>query len=418
MGVPQRRHLFRQEVIEFQRRTRHWGRAVPIQPWPVRLTFWFITGSMVAVIAFLFLSSYARKETVTGYLTPAAGTVRMFPSRPGIISAVQVSQGQAVTEGQPMFTVAVDQITTDGKDVDTTILATLESQKQSITRQIAAEEARGASEQDRLTAQIKILEIEIDQIAAQMSLQAERVRVAEKSVAAGAQLLPKGLVSEIGQRGREEVLLEQRVTLNGMFQQQTKSQGLLNDARFNLAQLPTITAEKLRQLHSALADTEQRITEVSGRHGYVIRAPISGRVSMLQATAGEVADPKHLLAQVMPGDSPLEANLFVPVRAIGFVKPGEPIRILYDAFPYQHYGTYKGEIVSISQTIVTANDIVAPVKLDGPAYRAIATIDRPDINAYGKRVPLQPDMLLHADVILEHRSLIQWVLNPLRSARG
>lgn len=85
-------------------------------------------------------------------------------------------------------------------------------------------------------------------------------------------MLPKGLVSEIDQRQREEVLLEQRVTLNGMFQQQTKSQGQLNDARFNLPQLPTLTAEKLRQPHSPLADTEQKIAEVDGRHGYVIRA--------------------------------------------------------------------------------------------------------------------------------------------------
>jgi membrane fusion protein len=418
MGVPQKRPLFRQEVIEFQRQTRQWGRAVPIQPWPVRLTFWFITGSMVTIIAFLFLSSYARKETVTGYLSPAAGTVRVFAPRQGVISAVQVTQGQTVREGQPMFSVAVDQITTDGKDVDVTILAALDGQRQSFARQIAAEQARGASEQNRLTAQIKVFETEINQRTAQMGIQAERIRVAERSVAAGAQLLPRGLVSDIEQRRREEMLLEQRVTLNGMFQQQTKLQGQLNDTHFNLEQLPTVTADKLRQLHSGLADTEQKIAEVNGRHGYVIRAPISGRVSMLQATAGEVADPKRLLGQVMPSDSPLEANLFIPVRAIGFVRPGQQIRILYDAFPYQHYGTYEGKILSISQTIVTANDIVAPVKLEGPAYRAVAILDRPDIDAYGQRIPLQTDMLLHADVMLERRTLMQWLLNPLRSARG
>jgi len=55
---------------------------------------------MAAVIAFLFLSSYARKETVTSYLTPAAGTVHVFQPRLGAISAVQVTQGQTVTEEQ------------------------------------------------------------------------------------------------------------------------------------------------------------------------------------------------------------------------------------------------------------------------------------------------------------------------------
>ncbi|MBV9250914.1 MAG: HlyD family secretion protein, partial [Acetobacteraceae bacterium] len=114
----------------------------------------------------------------------------------------------------------------------------------------------------------------------------------------------------------------------------------------------------------------------------------------------------------------LEAELFIPARAIGFVRPGQDVRVLYDAFPYQHFGTYRAKIVSISQTIVTANDIVGPVTLQGPAYRAVAKLERPDIDAYGKRVPLQPDMVLHADVILERLKLMEWILNPLRSARG
>ena len=46
-----------------------------------------------------------------------------------------------------------------------------------------------------------------------------------------------------------------------------------------------------------------------------------------------------------------------------------------------------------------------------------AALDRPDIDAYGKRVALQPDMLLRADVILEKRTLISWLTNPLRSVR-
>jgi membrane fusion protein len=35
------------------------------------------------------------------------------------------------------------------------------------------------------------------------------------------------------------------------------------------------------------------------------------------------------------------------------------------------------------------------------------------VDAYGKRIPLQPDMLLRADIILESRTLMSWLLNPL-----
>lgn len=418
MGVPQKRPLFRQEVIEFQRQTRHWGRVVPIQPWPVRLTFWFITFSVAGVIAFLFVANYARKETVNGYLEPVAGTARVFAPRAGIISAISVKQGQTVQEGQPLFTVSIEQIAEDGDDVNATILAALDRQQRSLNRQVTAETARGVAERNRLTTQIASYATELGQLGAQIAIQQERINVAQRLLNTGAQLVSRGLVSEVDQRRREEGLLEHTQTLSAILQEQTKLQGQMNEARFNLEELPTVTADKLHQLQGELAAVEQRTAEVNGRRAYIVRAPLSGRISMLQASTGDVADPKRLLAQIMPDGSPLQAELFIPVRAIGFVRPGQDIRILYEAFPYQHYGTYRGKIVSISQTIVMENDVVGPVSLKGPAYRAIASLDRPDIDAFGKRVPLQADMVLRADVILERRTLVDWILNPLRSARG
>jgi membrane fusion protein len=140
-------------------------------------------------------------------------------------------------------------------------------------------------------------------------------------------------------------------------------------------------------------------------------------VSSLQASLGQAADPQRLQLQIVPGDSALQAELFVPARAIGFVKVGQDVRILYDAFPYQHYGAYHGRIVRVSQTVLTGSDIATPVTLREPAYRAIVALDRPDIDAFGTQIPLQPDMLLRADVILERRTLMDWILTPLRSAR-
>ena len=55
----------------------------------------------------------------------------------------------------------------------------------------------------------------------------------------------------------------------------------------------------------------------------------------------------------------------------------------------------------LSQTILTSSDVAGPIKLTEPGYRVAAALDRSDINAYGKTVALQPDMLLKADIILE-----------------
>jgi membrane fusion protein len=239
----------------------------------------------------------------------------------------------------------------------------------------------------------------------------------ERIVASGAQLANRGLVSELEQRRREEALLEQRQALNSLAQQLAARQGQFIETRFTLEQLPFVQAEKIQALRNELSAAEQRSAEVNGRRAYVIRAPIGGRVSSLQASVGQPADPQRLLLQLVPAQSPLQAELFIPARAIGFVEVGQPVRLLYDAFPYQHFGTYRGRVEAVSQTILTKTDVATPVTLDEPAYRATVTLERPDVDAYGKKIPLQPDMLLKADIILERRTLVDWILNPLLSAR-
>lgn len=415
--VTSRRSLFRQEVIEFQQHTRQWGRVVPLQPLPTRLMVWFITASAAVIIAFLFVAQYARKETVIGYLAPAAGTAKIFAPQQGIVSTVYVEQGQHVEEGQPLLSVTTDQIAANGEDVNTSVLNTLMRQRDSLTRQMAAEEQRTTLEHDRLTAQMQALATEAGQLRAQIAIQQDRIRVVESLVASGVQLAQRGLVSQVEQRRREEGLLEQRLSLSRLQQQLTVRQGQYTETRFTLEQLPAATAQKIQLLHNDLSAVEQRIAEVNGRRAYIIRAPISGRVSSLQASVGQAADPQRLQLQIVPGESILQAELFIPARAIGFVEVGQDTRILYDAFPYQHYGTYHGRIIRISQTILTSSDISAPVTLTGPAYKATVALERPNIDAYGKRIPLQPDMLLKADIILERRTLVDWILNPLLSAR-
>ena len=121
--------------------------------------------------------------------------------------------------------------------------------------------------------------------------------------------------------------------------------------------------------------------------------------------------------EIVPKDSALVAKLFVPTRAIGFVRPGQKVRIMYEAFPYQQFGTYTGGVAEVSQTILIKSETFGPIDLKEPAYRVMANLDRSDIDADGTRVPLQADMLLTADIILEKRSLMRWLLDPLLRVR-
>jgi membrane fusion protein len=412
--VARQRPLFRQEVIEFQQHNRQWGRVVPLQPLSTRLMVWCVTAAAVGVIAFLFFAQYARKETATGYLAPASGTARVFASQAGTISAVYVAQGDSVQQGQPLLAVVTSQVAGSGEDVNAAILSTLQQHKQALMHQIADEVHRKTSEQERLNAQVQEHENVLSELEAQMAVQRQRIGIMQKMVDAGAQLRVKGLVSEVDQRHREEALLEQQQGLIAITQQATARQGQLSEVRYNIEQLPFAHGDKIQAMRNDLSSTDERIAEVNGRTAYIVRAPIGGRISLLQASPGQAADPKRLQLQIVPTNSPLQAELFIPVRAIGFVEVGQDVRILFDAFPYQRFGTYHGRIVKVSQTVLLDSDVVGPIKLKEPAYTATVALDRPDITAHGKKIPLQPDMSLSADIILEKRTLANWILSPLR----
>ena len=135
-----------------------------------------------------------------------------------------------------------------------------------------------------------------------------------------------------------------------MAQQENSLRDRINEARYSLEQLATVTATKLQPLRTELANTEQRIAETDARRAYVVRAPITGRISLVQVNIGQPADPHRLQMEIVPANASLQAVLFVPSRAAGFVHAGQRVRLLYDAFPYQKYGTHGGRITEVSQT--------------------------------------------------------------------
>jgi membrane fusion protein len=53
-----------------------------------------------------------------------------------------------------------------------------------------------------------------------------------------------------------------------------------------------------------------------------------------------------------------------------------------------------------------------------PVYKVTAALESQHVEAYGKEIPLRPGMILSADVVLDRRSLFEWLLEPVYSLRG
>jgi membrane fusion protein len=128
---------------------------------------------------------------------------------------------------------------------------------------------------------------------------------------------------------------------------------------------------------------------------------------------------------LVPTGSILQAQLFGPSQAIGFIHAGQRVLLRYQAFPYQKFGLYEGVISSVSGSAVSPSEMTQQLTglaslygANEPVYRVTVDLAQQTATAYGEPVPLQPGMRVEADVMIESRRLFEWVLDPLHSLTG
>jgi len=117
-----------------------------------------------------------------------------------------------------------------------------------------------------------------------------------------------------------------------------------------------------------------------------------------------------MLASILPDNAELFAEVYIPSRAVGFVKAGHRVRIMYAAFPHQRFGAAQGTVIEISDTILRPEEIPSSIGLEEPAYKARVRLQEQTMEGFGEVLPLRPGMALQAEIIMEKRSFMQWIL--------
>jgi len=408
--------LFRREATEAQRQ-RLFGEVVVAQPLSFVLLGLFLVGILLMLAGFVAAGTYTRKETVSGYLQPDKGIVGIYAPSPGVISMLEVKEGETVEAGDVVARVRAERLTAEGLPVNATMLATVKAQLLEIENRIALESRRLESEQRRLAYRIEGLKAERAQLERQIAIQKDLVTVAVENLQAIENLTERGVISETEYKARQERVLGYRQELASLEQRLAASDDQIKQAELEREGLPMQAEQQLSELNSTKASLERQRAELEGQSALTITAPIAGRVTAIRAVEGGRAGNEPLMS-ILPEGGVLQAHLFVPTRAIGFVEPGQRVRLSYDAFDYRRFGVYDGTVREVSATVLPPGEVPGPVAVDQAVYRVTVALDRQGVDAYGNEVPLQAGMTLSADIIMEERTLVQWLLDPLRSLKG
>jgi membrane fusion protein len=407
-----RHSLFRPEVAE-ARQQRVLGEIVLTQPVPIQIVVILIFGIMSMLVAWLLLGSYARTEVARGLLVTDDASAKVMAIRPGLVTELLVREGELVTAGQRLASVQLEPSGESGGSAIGESLGALRTQRGLAVDQMRLADGKAASERARVTAIVNGLRQQQVDLAGQITLQEEAVGSARDMFERIQNVAEKGFVSKVEVERRRQTWVVTRQELSRLTQQ---SNAAATQETAAAAELATISLEADSRIVSARIEAEtltQRQAQLKGERAYTIAAPITGRIAALQAAPGRTVDSSLPMMVIVPDQSALHADVYAPSRAIGFVKPGQEVRLLYDAFPYQRFGSFTGRVTRISRTALDPRELSAPLKVDEPVYRIEVTPAAQGLQAFGERHRLQPGMTLTASIILDRRSFLDWLLQPL-----
>jgi membrane fusion protein len=157
----------------------------------------------------------------------------------------------------------------------------------------------------------------------------------------------------------------------------------------------------------ALHNDLQNLTDA----GFEIRSPCAGTILRLNVSGpGTVIREGDVLGEIGCSGRRLEAEFQVPQTGLSQVKAGQPVKLRYDAFPYQRYGVRFATVRWVGSGGVTAAG-------DPANFRAVLDLREDSIRVRGTPRPLLAGMQGRADIVVGRRSLVSYAFEPIRAVR-
>jgi membrane fusion protein len=409
--------LFRQEAIDAQRE-KFLGEATIARPVP----FWAFTllaaGTAALLIAVALWGQYTRRERVEGYLALDSGAARVLIPDAGRVTELLVKEGEEVKAGDPMAKVSLDRMTGAGTSTSETVAAEMQGRRANLEKEQERWRELGAQQLEQLKRRVKDLENELTQIDREMKLQQTRIRAARDEADRYKSLAADKFVSDVVHKQKLNDVTDQEIKLQTLRRQRSVVERDLAAARLDGPAVQLKTQTQIEQVARQISELQEGMAQAEARRETIIRAPVTGVVSNIAVTLGQSIAADSPFASVLPKGSGLHVELLVPTRAIGFVAKGQEVVLRYDAFPYERFGQYRGAITDIGRNVWTPGERIGTLVAKEPVYRVDVALERQQVAALGQEFALRPGMLVNADLLLEKRTLLEWIFEPVLQLKG
>lgn len=229
-------------------------------------------------------------------------------------------------------------------------------------------------------------------------------------------LVQKGLVSQV------EFLQSQR--------QATQLRGELNTARLSVPRIRSTINEtnrkiketklafeskaktELNQVAAEIARISETQTSLEDRVKRTdVRSPVHGTVSRLMInTISGVIKPGEDIAEIVPIDDALIAEVKVNPKDVAFLRIGLEAMVKFTAYDFSIYGGLKGKVVNIGADTITNEK--------GHSYYLvrIAMIEN-HLGSDKHPLPIRTGMVVSADILTGKKTVLDYLLKPILKAK-
>ena len=409
------------------------------EPHGARVTVFTLGGLFLSLIIVMCLTRLDRVVSSAGGKLVSTERVNVYQSLdPAIIKSINVHEGDEVEAGKvlatldPTFSAAdVKQLKqqvaglraqiardeaqlnnqpfTPPQESDPDALKSVAVQKEFYNQQIAQYKAQLAS----FDAKISQTLATIQKFQADASRYQQREQIAKQIEDMRATLAEHGTGSKLNLYTSQDQRLEMLRTLemdhNSLIEAQHTLASQKADRDAFVQQWSAQLSQELVTARSNL-DTTQASFEKATRHHDLVRltaAEPSVVLTVAKLSVGSVLKEGDTLFTLMPVNAPVEAEIRIESRDVGFVRPGDSCVLKIEAFNYMEHGTAQGSIRWISDNAFTTDDNGQAI----PAYyKARCGVDAMHFVNVPPKFRLIPGMTLQADVNVGTRSVAMYLL--------
>src|SRR5690606_23922185 len=122
-------------------------------------------------------------------------------------------------------------------------------------------------------------------------------------------------------------------------------------------------------MRTQAAELQKQQLRLAAERETTVVAPMRGHVATVLRQQGMSVVAQEPVLMLLPDGAQLQAELWLPSSASGFVAPGQGVNLRYEAFPYQKFGVQHARIEAIAESAVQLQPNAPPL------FRALAALD-------------------------------------------